>query len=653
LTLPPRSTRTLHSTALLFASLALAAPFELGAQQGTAGEWPYYAGDAGSTRYSALDQIDAANAGELEIAWRWTSLNYGPRPEPYMRVTPLYVDGVLYATAGNTRSVVAIDAGTGETLWMHRFDEGDRIRSAPRLNSGRGVAYWSDGEEARAIVITPAYHMISLDARTGVPDPGFGEGGVVDLRLELGREIDIEAAEIGSSSPAMVVGDVLVVGSAFPQGNRPPTKEMPPGHVRGYDVRTGDLLWTFHTIPQPGEPFNDTWEDDSWQYTGNSGVWTPMSADLERGLVYLPVEAGTGDYYGGHRPGDNLYSQSVVCLDAPTGAVVWHFQTVHHGIWDYDPPAAPVLLDLVVEGREIPAVAQVTKQAFTYVLDRVTGEPVWPIEERPVPQSTVPGERTAPTQPFPTLPEPFDRQGVSEDDLTDFTPELRAEALAAAERMTLGPLFTPPTVIEDGGNQGTLILPGSLGGANWPGAAFDPQTRRLFVPSATSASLIGLVSEPGRSNMRFIQGRSDVSTYVGRPGIPIIKPPWGRITALDMNTGRRLWTIANDDTPDYIASHPALEGVELPRTGRPERAGLLVTRTLLFAGTGGSGFGAPPRGVLRAHDKDTGDILAEIPLPAHQTGVPMTYEHEGRQYIVVAVGGRDLPGELVALALPR
>ena len=622
-------------------------------QTGTNGEWRYYAGDAGSTRYSSLDQIDATNVSDLEIAWRWTSANFGPQPESYMRVTPLYVDGVVYTTAGYRRAVVAIDAGTGETLWMYRLDEGDRGNSAPRRNSGRGVAYWSDGEADRIIVVTPAYFMVSLDATTGLPDPAFGTDGIVDLRDDLDREIDKEAAEIGSSTPAMVVGDVLIVGAALPQGGRPPTREMPPGHVRGFDARTGELLWTFHTIPQPGDEFHESWEEGSWEYTGNAAVWTAMSADLDLGYVYLPVEAGTGDYYGGHRPGDNLFSQSVVALDARTGERVWHFQTVHHGIWDYDPPAAPILLDLVVDGREIKAVAQVTKQNFTYVFDRVTGEPVWPIEERAVPQTDVPGERTSPTQPFPTLPVPFDRQGVTEDDLIDLTPELKAEALETASQMTLGPLFTPPTLIVEGGNQGTLMLGGSLGGANWPGAAFDPETQRLFVPSATAPSLIGLAAEPDQSNMTYIQGRSRTSTFVGRPGIPMVKPPWGRITALDMNTGQKLWMIANDDTPQYIVDHPALAGVDVPRTGRQTRAGLLVTKTLLFAGTGQGGSGAPAEGVFRAHDKDTGEIIAEIALPAHQTGVPMTYAHEGEQYILVVVAGRDVPGEIVALRLTR
>ncbi|MDX1577632.1 MAG: PQQ-binding-like beta-propeller repeat protein [Gemmatimonadota bacterium] len=357
----PPVTRALLAAALFAAGTGGAA----GQEGAPDGEWPYWAGDAGSTRYAPLDQIDARNVGELEIAWRWHSLNFGPRPETYYRVTPLYVDGVLYATAGYRRQTVAIDPATGETLWSYRLDEGERGRNAPRGNSGRGVAYWTDGPEARVLLVTPGYHLVSLDAATGLPDPSFGSDGLVDLKRELGRPVDLVEARVGSSSPPIVVDDVIVVGAALPQGGRPPTKEMPPAPVRGYDVRTGELLWTFHTIPRPGEPGHETWEEGSWEYTGNAAVWTPITADLERGYVYLPVEAGTGDYYGGHRPGDNLYSQSLVCLDARTGELVWHFQTVHHGIWDYDPPAAPILMDLSIEGRVVPAVAQVTKQAFT------------------------------------------------------------------------------------------------------------------------------------------------------------------------------------------------------------------------------------------------------------------------------------------------
>jgi len=400
---------------------------------------------------------------------------------------------------------------------------------------------------------------------------------------------------------------------------------------------------------------NETWENDSWRYTGNAGVWTTFSADPHLGYVYLPTEAPTGDYYGGHRPGDNLFSQSLVCLDAKTGKRIWHYQTVHHDIWDYDLPAAPVLANLRVDGREIPAVAAVTKQGFTFVFDRRTGEPVWPIEERPVLPTDVPGEKTAPTQPFPSKPAPFERQGVSEDDLIDFTPELKKEALEIASTYRLGPLFNPPSLVTET-KKGTLGLPGSQGGANWPGAAFDPETGILYVGSSTDSQVLGLVHDPKTSNMDYIQGRRLKLPEGGGPqGLPLFKPPWGRITAIDLNKGEHVFMIPNGDPPDYVMNHPALAGVTLPRTGRPERAGLLVTKTLLFAGEGGGLFGMYGGGgrMLRAHDKKTGDILAEIELPANQTGVPMTYMLGGVQYIVVAVGASDHPAELVALRLAQ
>ena len=389
----------LRSAALLAALSLAAAP--AAAQHGAAGgEWRYNGGGPGGTRYAPLDQIDRGNAASLEIAWRWKAANFGPAPEYNYRTTPLMVDGVLYATAGYRRAVAAIDAGTGETLWTYRLDEGGR--SAPRRNSGRGVAYWeSPAAGPRVFLVTPGFHLVALDARSGFPIEDFGDGGVIDLRLGLGRELDLRRAPIGSTAPPIVVAGVVVVGSALPSGARPPSPSMPPGHVRGYDAVTGELRWTFHTIPQAGEYGNDTWEDGSWRYTGNAAVWTALSADPELGHVYLPVELGTGDYYGGHRPGDNLFSQSLVALDAATGERVWHFQTVHHGVWDYDPPAAPVLADLVVGGREIKAVAQITKQTFTFVFDRRTGEPVWPIEERPVPRSDVPASAPPPPSPSP------------------------------------------------------------------------------------------------------------------------------------------------------------------------------------------------------------------------------------------------------------
>ena len=644
----------LACTASLLA--ALSAPGTADAQSGAEdGQWRYYGGDAGSTRYAALDQISPDNVADLEIAWRWQAANFGPAPEFNYRTTPLMVDGVLYATAGYRRAVVAIDAGTGETLWTYRLDEGDR--AAPRRNSGRGVAWWeSPGIAARIFMVTPGFQLVALDAATGRPVPDFGDGGVVELRLGLGRELDLIDAPIGSSSPPIIVDDVIVVGSALPSGSAPRSRAMPPGHVRGYDAFTGELRWTFHTIPQPGEYGHETWEDGSWEYTGNAAVWTALSADPELGYVYLPVELGTGDYYGGHRLGDNLFSQSIVALDASTGERVWHFQTVHHGIWDYDPPAAPVLADLVVDGREIPAVALITKQTFTFVFDRRTGEPVWPIEERPVPQTDVPGERTAPTQPFPTKPPPYDRQGVDPADLIDFTPELRAEAEAILSQLHYGPLYEPPTVPVEGGTQGTLMVPGSLGGANWPGGALDPESGYLYVQSATGPSVISLINVPEVSDMDYIRGGGLRLRQGGGPqGLPLFKPPWGRVTAIDLNRGEIAWQVPNGDAPDYVKDHPALEGIEVGRTGRPDRGGLLVTSTLLFAGEGGGMFAAFGSGGnrFRAHDKATGEVLAEIELPANQTGLPMTYMHEGRQYIVLAVGARRHPAELVALALPE
>ena len=648
--------RTAAYTHLGLATIIALSPAGGSAQRGAAeGEWRYYGGDAGSTRYAPLGQIDRENAASLEIAWRWQAANFGPAPEYNYRTTPLMVDGVLYATAGYRRIVAAIDAGTGETLWTYRLDE--EGRAAPRRNSGRGVAWWESAETGpRIFFVTPGFQLVALDAATGRPIPDFGDGGVVELRLGLGRELDLVRAPIGSSSPPIIVDDVIVIGSALPSGGVPPAPEMPPGHVRGYDAVTGELLWTFHTIPQPGEFGNDTWEDGSWEYTGNAAVWTALSADPELGFVYLPVELGTGDYYGGHRLGDNLFSQSLVALDAATGERVWHFQTVHHGIWDYDPPAAPVLADLVVDGREIPAVALITKQTFTFVFDRRTGEPVWPIEERRVPQTEVPGERTAPTQPFPTKPPPYDRQGVDPGDLIDFTPELRAEAEEILAQLHYGPLYTPPTRPMEGGTQGTLMVPGSLGGANWPGGALDPETGYLYVQSATAPSVIALSSDPEISTMDYIRGGGLRLRQGGGPrGLPLFKPPWGRITAIDLNAGEIAWQVPNGDAPDYVKEHPALAGVNVGRTGRPDRGGVLVTSTLLFAGEGGGMFAAYGSGgnMFRAHDKATGEIVAEIELPANQTGLPMTYMHEGRQYVVVAVGARRHPSELVALALPE
>ena len=613
------------------------------------GEWRSYGGDTGNTKYAPLDQIDRENVTDLEVVWRWKTENFGARPNFNFQATPLMVGGVLYTTAGARRDVVAIDAATGETLWMYRIVEPPRDGAATRKGSGRGVAYWSDGTDERILFITRGFRLIALDAKTGRPCPDFGEQGIVDLKEGLDR---IVKGGVGSSSPPIVVGDVVVVGSTQPPFAA--VKEMPPGHVRGYDPRTGERLWIFHTIPREGEVGVDTWEDDSWKYTGNTGVWTLLTADVELGYVYLAIETPTNDYYGGHRIGDNLFAESLVCLDAATGERIWHFQTVHHGIFDYDLPAAPILCDIAVDGRAIRAVAQITKQGFCFVFDRVTGEPVWPIEERAVPQTDVPGERTSPTQPFPTKPAPFEQQGVTVDDLIDFTPELRARALEILNQYRYGPLYSPASILEEDGTKGTLLVPGSQGGPNWPGAAFDPETGIIYIPSQNIPNVIALAEpDPARSNMDYI--RTGPMAIHGPDGLPLFKPPWGHIVAIDLNTGEHIWSVANGVPPAYIRDHPELQGLDLSQAGQGGRAGPLVTKTLLFVGDGNGLFNPWPEAggnMFRAYDKKTGEILAEIELPAHQTGVPMTYMLEDKQYIVVAVGAKEHPAELVALALP-
>jgi quinoprotein glucose dehydrogenase len=623
------------------------------------GEWPYYGGDAGSTKYAPLDQINKTNVKDLRIAWRWKADNFGSTPDFNYEATPLMVGGVLYVTAGSRRDVVAIDAATGETLWMWRLDEGRRALVSPRFNSGRGVAYWTDGKEARILHVTPGYRLVALDAKTGRQIPQFGKAGIVDLYEGLDRPAP-EDGQIGLGSPPMVVGDVAVVGAAHQGGGGGANKENIAGFIRGYDVRTGKRIWIFHTIPKPGEFGNDTWENDSWSYTGNTGAWAPMAADLELGYVYVPVEAPTNDMYGGHRLGNGLFAESLVCLEAKTGKRVWHYQLVHHGIWDYDLPTTPTLLDITVDGRRIKAVAQVTKQAHTYVFDRVTGQPVWPIEERAVPQSDVPGERTSPTQPHPTKPPPFDRQGITVDDLIDFTPELRAEAIRIAAQYKTGPIFTPPIVAGANGLKGLLMMPGAIGGANWQGAAVDAETGILYVGSLSNPQVRALAKDP-KSNMNFSGSMLRVGSRegcgdMGPQGLPLLKPLYGRITAIDLNSGTHLWVVPNGETPDCIKNHPALKGVNLPNTGSPDRAGIVVTKTLVFAGEGGVlrpssvTWGGGPR--FRAYDKSTGAIVSEFNLPGNQASIPMTYMAGGKQFIVVAVAATGQPAELVALTVP-
>ncbi len=616
-------------------------------------DWPQHRADQASTNYSPLDQINSSNVAKLNIAWRWKSDNFGPRPEYYYKTTPLMVKGILYATAGIRRAVVALDAITGETLWTYSINEGERTVYNPRQNSGRGVAYWEapDGGKDRILYITPGYQLIALDAATGQIVDGFGENGIVDLKKGLGEHVDPITTPIGSTSPPIIVNDIVVVGSCFPPGLSPPSKNQVQGDIMAYDVRNGKQLWIFHTIPQEGEFGNETWENNSWKYTGNVAAWTPLSADSELGYVYIPLEAATGDFYGGHRPGDNLFSQSLVCLNVKTGERVWHYQLVHHDIWDYDLPAPPVLADINVDGQEIKAVIQVTKQAFVFVFDRITGKPVWPIEERKVPPSDVPGEFTAPTQPFPTKPLPFDRQEYSEDILSDFTPEIRKEALRIAANYRKGSIYTPIGVVNPPDELATLMLPSPVGGANWQGAVLDPETNILYVSSTTVLRPVGLQSEPDISDMNYVAWAGN--GLEGPFGLPLAKPPWGRITAINLNTGEHEWMIPNTDTPDWAKNHPKLKDLDLPRTGSPDRVGLLVTKSLLFAGEGAGIYSADGGGgnKFRAHDKATGEIIAEIELPANQAGVPMTYSINGKQYIVIAISGRGHPGELVALTL--
>ena len=644
------------------------------------GEWRFYGGDAGTTKYTALDQINENNVKQLKIVWEWKAQNFGKRPDFNWEVTPLMVGGVLYFTVGTRRDAVAVDAATGETLWMYRLDEGPRGAVVARTVN-RGLAYWSDGQgDDRILLISPGYQLIALNAKTGVPLPGFGKNGRIDLTEGLDRAV-VKPGQIGASSPAIVVRDTVVVGAALLTGTAPTSKENVPGYIRGFDVRTGKKLWTFHTIPGPGEFGNETWEKDSWKYTGNTGAWAPLSGDEELGYVYIPVEMPTGDFYGGNRPGNSLFSDSLVCLDARTGRRIWHYQLVHHDIWDWDIAAPPMLVDITVNGKKIKAVAQVTKQAFTYVFDRVTGQPVWPIVERSVPQSDVPGEQTSPTQPFPTKPAAFDRQGTSLDDLIDFTPALKEEAIKIASQYKLGPLYTPPIVPDTGGKAATLLLPSHVGGANWQGGAVDPETGILYVGSVTNQDPLAVSpADPKRSDMGYVGGRGasrggrsgaaapaaigedgDQSVRpvsrmnIGPQGLPLIKPPWGRITAIDLNTGDHLWMIANGDAPDYVKNHPALKGIDLSNTGKPSRSPLLVTKTLLFGADGNNlwaGVAGAGGNMFRAIDKKTGKVIYEMALPAMATGTPMSYLVDGRQFIVVAVGATGVPAELVALALP-
>ena len=625
------------------------------------GEWPAYGADKAGSKYSPLDQINKDTVHDLQIVWRQSTIPDAVRqgstirPSTQSQNTPLMVDGLLYVSTG-LGTVAALDPASGEVVWYDAApEEGQR-----RGGSSRGVAYWKseDGNDARIIAVLGS-SLVALNAQTGARYPDFGEGGEVDLLQ--GFDDPREVTSFGWRSAPLVIRGVVIIGSFMTDvvtAMQPAMKEMPPGDVRGFDVRTGEQLWIFHVIPKPGEFGNDTWltntnEDrPSWEYTGNTNMWAWPSGDEELGYVYLPLSTPTGDYYGGQRPGNNLFAESIVCLDARTGERVWHFQVVHHGIWDYDFPAAPNLVDITVDGREIKAIAQTSKQAFIYVLDRVTGEPVWPIEERPVPQGDVPGEWYSPTQPFPTKPAPFDLQGVTEDDLIDFTPELRAEALRiVAENARFGPIFEPPAL--RGTRKPVIQAPGTGGGINWPGSAVDPETGRIFIPSQTRLRTVELVPYESPATVGYFTDPW-ANPIPGPQGLPIVKPPYKRITAIDLNTGDHLWVSAHGDGP---RNHPALRDLDLPALGGGSGmhgGGPLVTKTLLIVNSGGRDM-ADAEAVGRsmtAYDKDTGEYLGSVELPAVPQGNPITYMHEGKQYILVAIGGRrSSPPELIALAL--
>jgi quinoprotein glucose dehydrogenase len=695
--MPRASRRTISALAIVVLAVSMASSRASGQKAASAlpstanGEWPHYAADWRGSRYAPLDQISASNFGSLELAWRLKTDNLGPRPEYNLEGTPLMVKGVIYATAGSRRAVVALDAGTGELRWVHSIDEGKRAEASPRKLSGRGLAYWTDGKgDERIVYMTIGYRLVVLDARTGQPVPSFGRKGIVDLKEGLitgtNTPIDLETGEAGILATPTVARDVVLVGLALGEGLSIPTHNNTKGVVRAFDVRTGRKLWEFNNIPRPGEFGNDTWLENSWAYNGKIGVWTQMTVDEELGLVYVPAETPASDMYGGHRPGNNLFAESIVCLDLKTGKRKWHFQVVHHPLWNLDMAAAPLLADLTIDGRMVKAVALPTRQSLLFVFDRVTGKPLFPIEERPVPQGDVPGEWYSPTQPFPVKPPAYGRNHLKvPDDLIDFTPELRAEALQLIQRYKVGPLYTPPILGSADGLLGTLTIGHFGGGTSWPGAAFDPETNIFYshVGNAGINVLSLAPPAPGTSDLRYVQGVAGRAAARGagagnptaesaRPagesdnrglsavnvrGLPLVKPPYGILSAIDMNRAELLWQVPHGDTPDIVRNHAALKGLTIPKTGQGgagSNVGVLVTKTLLIAGDRfvTSPPGRPRGAMLRAYDKKSGQEVGAVWMPAGQTGGPMTYLWEGKQYIIVAVGLGNHPGEYLAFRLP-
>lgn len=641
------------------AALALIAALAGGqawaADQGTTkGEWPEHGGDAGFRRYSPLTQIDRSTVSKLQIAWRRPALTDELKAEePGLRAganfqsTPIMVGGRLYAQ--NAMGLVdAFDPATGKTIWRQERFAGDPVRGS----AGRGVAYWREGDDERILTIR-GEHLYAIDAKTGRLVKTFGEGGRAELHTAFGPR----APEYNWRGWPDVCRNVAVVGAALTDAPR--NKEEPPGVVQAFDIRTGKRIWVFSPIPQAGEPGVETWKDESWRYTGEGNTWAPITSDSKLGLVYLPTGSATNDNYGGHRLGDNLYTDSLVALNCETGKRAWHFQLVHHDLWDYDPNTAPILADLKVGGKTIPAVVQLTKFGSTFVFDRATGKPVWPIVERPVPPSTTPGEVASPTQPFPTRPPAFERQGVTTDDLIDFTPELHAEGQKMAKDFVLGPIFTPAVPRgKPGEPQAVLQIP--AGGAGWYGASLDPETNVLFVPTLTRPLMLDILpGDPAQTNLRYTKGPRALAD--GPQGLPLVKPPYGSIVAIDLNRGETLWTVANADGP---RSHPALKGLNLPPLGMPSHDMPVATKTLLFVVqadpvslNGRTRDGDIPLepwfdNKLRAYDKATGKVVWEMKLPAGSTAAPMTYMHKGKQYLLMTIGSRTHAPEFIALSLP-
>ncbi|MBU3076785.1 PQQ-binding-like beta-propeller repeat protein [Sphingomonas quercus] len=649
-------------------------------------DWPTYNADLAGSRYRPLDQINAANFNELEVAWRFKTDRIGTRPEFKLEGTPLAVDGVVYMTAGTRRGVVALDGVTGEMLWMHSEREGPRGAASPRALSGRGLSYWTDGKEKRILYVTPGYRLVALDARNGQPVTGFGKDGIVDLKEDFDQELKggLETGEVGLHSAPAISGNTIIIGAAFREGYTAKTHANTKGYVRGFDVRTGKRMWIFHTIPQKGEFGYDTWLKGSAEINGNAGLWTQVSIDPELNLAYLAVESATSDFYGGHRPGNGLFGNSLVAVDLNTGQRKWHYQLIHHEIWDFDNSSAPLLMNVTVDGTPRKVVALPSKQNFLYVFDRETGKPIWPINETKVEKGNVPGEWYSPTQPIPSRPPAYARNSVQKDDLIDFTPELRQKALELTKNYKLGPIFTPPVVSTP--QQLGVVMVTASGGTNWPGGSFDPETGIAYVFACTSCTeSIGLV--PGPKDVTDLDylvgvagrpvtiikspgeiagadvppppppkpGDTDGFVSLDVEGMPLVKPPYSVISAIDVNNGTIKWRIPHGETPDFIRNHSALKGLNIPRTGQSTyQIGTLVTKSLVIAGDGQvTSTSEHPRGaMLRAYDKTNGKEVGAVFMNAPQSGSPMTYMVNGRQFIIVAISGGIYSGEYVAYTLP-